>query len=279
MSRHIPIRRHAFTLVEVLVVIAMVGVLLGILLVTLGTAQDSAKTATDLSNQSQIIKANLNFSVDNKGRLFHPRTLFDPNEPNLNADASKRMWVRDSETGQIPDAPTGIEALQAGAAWEYIGNENSYRSPLDPTLRKRSYSLNSLVGVNNGADDYSGYTQNPPPNLGVNYLPCPTLSRIPQPARTMGCITEQDVDYANNWNGFLVHTGLPNVNIPQWADAPAWNWNPGRVTIGFMDGHTEVYRLSDYENLSEAVQNHNVIYDGPDYQYFRSIMLPGRIEY
>ena len=91
--------RQGFTLVEVLVVVAMVGVLLGILLVTLGTAQDSAKTATDLSNQSQIIKANLNFSVDNKGRLLHPRTLFDPNEPNLNADANNRMWVRDSETG------------------------------------------------------------------------------------------------------------------------------------------------------------------------------------
>lgn len=273
-----PSNRHAFTLVELMVVISMIGILLGVILVTLGTAQDSAKTANDLSNQSQIIKANINFSTDNKGRLFHPRTIPDPSEPNFNAEANARMWVRDSGTSEIPDTPTGLDALQAGAAWEYIGNENSFRSPLDPTLRLRSYSLNSFVGVNNGADDYSGYTQNPPPNLGGNYVPCPTMSRIPQPARTLGCVTEEDVDYANNWNGFLVHPGMPNVNIPQWADAPAWNWNPGRVTIAYMDGHTEVYRLTDYENISQAVQSHNVIYDGPDYQFFRSIMLPGRIE-
>ena len=49
--------RTAFTLIEVLVVIAMIGVLLGVLIVSLSTVQDSAKTASDLSNQSQIVQS------------------------------------------------------------------------------------------------------------------------------------------------------------------------------------------------------------------------------
>ena len=276
------IPRTAFTLVEILVVIAMVGVLIGVLVVSLSSVQTSANSAADLANQSQIIKANLNYATDNNGRLFHPRTVGEePNGTNdIDEDVIARMWVRDDweDPNNIPETITGVEALQKGEAWEYLGNESIYRSPLDPTQRLRSYSLNSFVGVNNGADDYSGYAGNPPPNLAANYIPCQTLSRITQHSRTMGCIIEQDPDYANNWNGFLVHPGWENTTIAQWIDFPAWDWNPGRITIAYMDGSTENYRLTDYDNLSQAVQTHNVIYDSTDYRFFRDIMLPGRVK-
>lgn len=274
--------RTAFTLIEVLVVIAMIGVLLGVLIVSLSTVQDSAKTASDLSNQSQIVKANINHATDHKGRLLHPRTVGDDASggTDLTQDALDRMWVRDDwETpNTIPTAATGVEALQAGAAWEYIGNEDSYRSASDPSVRLRSYSLNAFVGVNKGADDYNGYAGNPPPNLGANYIPCPTLSRIPLPSRTLGCIIEDDPEYPNNWNGFLVHPGWPSTAIPQWMDIPAWDWTPGRVTIAYMDGSTENYRLSDYEELTEMVQDHDVIHESVDYEFFKDIMLPGRVQ-
>jgi len=276
------IHRTAFTLIEVLVVIAMIGVLLGVLIISLSTVQDSSRIAVDLSNQSQIIKSSINFATDNNGRLFHPRTVGDDPSggSDVNEDAIERMWVRDDwETpNTLPTAATGIEALQAGASWEYVGNEDSYRSPNDPGIRLRSYSLNAFVGVNKGADDYNGYAGNPPPNLGVNYIPCPTLSRISLPSRTLGCIIEDDPEYPNNWNGFLVHPGWPTTTISQWIDIPAWDWTPGRVTIAYMDGSTENYRLSDHQELTEMVQDHDVIHDSVDYDFFKDLMLPGRVQ-
>lgn len=265
-----------------MVVIAVIGVLLGVVIISLGTAHDSALSTRDLSNQKQIAKADISFAVDHRGKLLHPRTIDeDPDSgTHVNDDARKRFWVRDdwANTYQVPDTPTGLEALKQGAAWEYIGNADVYLSPLDPTQRLRSYSLNSFLGVNNGADDYAGYAGNPPPNLGMNYVPCSSISIVPQPSRTLCVINEDDIEYANNWNGFLVHPGWGNTVIAQWIDIPAWQWNPGRINLAYMDGSTDTYQVTDYEDLVENVDQHGVIYQNVDYMFFKDIMLPGRLE-
>ncbi len=289
MSRTHPHDRTGFTLTELMVVISVVGVLLSFLIVSLSNVQGSAQATVDLTNQGQIVKANNTFALDNKGRLFHPRTNDELYTGDLNDEARDRMWVRDyaySDPGNI-DSSTGwgtVEALNEGAAWDYIGNADIYKSPLDPTLRLRSYSLNSFIGVNKGADDNSTYgTVTPPPYLGSNYLPCPTVTGIRQPSRTMGCIIEENQDgngdVTNNLHGFLVHPGTgTGVFIPYWIDAPAIDWDPGKVHLAFMDGSTYTYVLSDYRQLSDdLVGGGETSIASPDYIFFRDIMLPGRL--
>jgi len=61
--------RKGFTLVELLTVIAIIGILAAIIIPVVGNVRSSARTAQGVSNLRQIAIATLAFSGENKGRL------------------------------------------------------------------------------------------------------------------------------------------------------------------------------------------------------------------
>lgn len=75
----------AFTLIELLAVIAIIGVLAAILIPLTGAVRASARSATCLSNQRQIVGALHLFAADNKGLL----PVASRESP------SSTRWVRD----------------------------------------------------------------------------------------------------------------------------------------------------------------------------------------
>ena len=150
-------RRRAFTLVELLVVIAIIAVLIAVLLPVLAKAKEGANRSVCLSNHKQILLAISFYVADNKG--FMPHCNWAGQETTANLPG----WLYDSK---VPNDQKGFkteDALKGGALWRYIRNAKIYKCPLDiipprsgETVRTiSSYGFNG--SINNFGNPYSSF--------------------------------------------------------------------------------------------------------------------------
>ncbi|MDX2147889.1 MAG: prepilin-type N-terminal cleavage/methylation domain-containing protein [Planctomycetota bacterium] len=107
--------RRAFTIVELLVVIAVVAVLVGLTLPALAGARKKARGIECLSRARQIVIALAAFSGENKGRLPENRPLRGPGEH----VTWRYVFVRDGllPAGQVwacPDHPDRVIPSEEG---------------------------------------------------------------------------------------------------------------------------------------------------------------------
>jgi prepilin-type N-terminal cleavage/methylation domain-containing protein len=68
-------RAAAFTLIELLTVIAIIGILAAIVIPTVGTVREKAQRAVDSNNLREIVKAAQIYAGENNDRLPDPRTI------------------------------------------------------------------------------------------------------------------------------------------------------------------------------------------------------------
>lgn len=99
--------RAAFTLIELLTVIAIIGILAAIIIPTVGMVRKSAQNAVTVSNLRQLIMADLAHAADYKDLLI-------PNFPAADLSAG---WFRSSECLNY----LGYKATE-GAAWTLVNN-------------------------------------------------------------------------------------------------------------------------------------------------------------
>ena len=282
---------RGFTLVELMVVIVILALLISLFLVASGAISNSALSTEDTAKLRSLAMANAAYAVDHKQRLLSPRT--EPNGEESTEAQIKRFWVKsfDDNIESVGDARIDLStALSEGAAWQYIGDEAAYKSPLDNTDRLRSYSLNSFVGVDRCADEYPQMSGVFLPAFNTRYrVPCQTVADIPQPSGTICAIGEVDQGFGGfaetaNANGWCVS---PNPNMAIWKDTPAL-WNRNRVNISLMDGSTETIVLQQDDALRDKINQsgstHDITIgfsdqDKVDFQQFNKRLLPGVLEY
>jgi prepilin-type N-terminal cleavage/methylation domain-containing protein/prepilin-type processing-associated H-X9-DG protein len=227
-----------FTLVELLVVIALIAILAALLLPALSRARNRAQGISCLNNVRQLTLAWTLYADDHGGRLAYnlggdiERQTVAP-RTNLNWVNGILTWERDSDN---TNTATITDASLASFANRNVG---LYRCPSDRVLsatqreagwshRLRSYSMNAMVG-DAGELSVSGKNANNP-----GYIQYFTLTSIQRPDEIFVFLDEHP-DSIND--GYFVNKAYNY----EWVDLPA-SYHDGAAAFAFADGHSEMHR-------------------------------------
>lgn len=114
-------RRRGFTVVELLVVLAVIVILISLLLPAVNKAREQARRTWCMSNIRQLTAAYLGYCADNDQQLPGNTRYGD--------------WVL---------VGTGPDAILGGKLYPYLKSDRVYRCPQDDA-RLRSYSINDYL--------------------------------------------------------------------------------------------------------------------------------------
>ncbi len=139
--------KKAFTLIELLTVIAIIGILASILVPTVAQVRESGRRAKCLSNLRQIAQANVMYATDHDGQLP---------QPNWGTDSDGWLY----EGSPVAGGRNPISPVRSGQLWDYLESEEIYRCPTDwlnqdELFEARDQQLSSYC-MNGSASGYSG---------------------------------------------------------------------------------------------------------------------------
>jgi prepilin-type N-terminal cleavage/methylation domain-containing protein len=225
-------RLRAFSLVELLVVIALIAVLAGLLLPALTQTTIRAKRIACTSNLRQLGMAWFNYASDSGGRLVCNLPFFDSGDPNLEA------WFT-GYADRLPDA-TNQALARNSKLFPYHNSADVTRCPTDQrtwngTPANRSYSMNSWINGRSYGDP-EGETTAMTPNLDnkLTYQFYRTEDQFQDPSKTWVLIDEDGRTIKDCM--FLVDMSSPNILV----DSPT-SRHFRAYTLSFADGHAEVF--------------------------------------
>ena len=141
-----------FTLVELLVVIAVTAMLVAVVLPTMATSKDAGQGAMCLSNLRQLTTAWMTYTADNRGKLVpngdetsQPNGL---NDPAIQPGGSLAQWCPGRQdlasqlsAANVPDAANvGYKWIELGLIYPSVGSVSAYHCPAD-TGSVRSFGV------------------------------------------------------------------------------------------------------------------------------------------
>lgn len=234
-----PPARDAFTLIELLIVVAIIGLLASMLFPTLAKAKGKAQRTVCLGQLKQLSLAWTMYAQDNEGRLAETYSFDAGGGLNTN------VWVR----GSMDDNPaygqfepgvldsTNRNAIAHGKLFPYNQVAAIYHCPSDRSAtcgvpRVRSYSINGWMGGKPlaGEDEYRVFVKE---------------SEIikPAPAEAFVFIDEHEKSINDGWFAMDMRGGRGLI------DAPASRHDKGFL-LSFADGHVESWKLTDTRTIS-----------------------------
>ena len=188
----------AFTLIELLTVIAIIGILAAIIIPTVGKVRETAQRAVDANNLREIVKAAMIYAGDNNDRLPDPQALaaafpgvpavlrfpaalarhgvltdpsfyFAKNDPLFNGIVPASILVPGNEQRNELDPDFAGRTL----AWEFVGGLKMGDPATTPVAYTRGLrpdgSWDPAVGVYGGNGGYVAY-------LGGNVVFYPSVA-------------------------------------------------------------------------------------------------------
>jgi prepilin-type N-terminal cleavage/methylation domain-containing protein len=218
----------AFTLIEVLVVIAIIAILAGLLLPTLSSAKAKGRTAGCLNNLNQLALCFQMYSAENDGTLAE------------NYQTGTNSWVR-GDMKVLTDS-TNETMIRQGRLFPYGNNPAIYHCPADSFQtnglpRVRSYSMNSWIGSRQMEAELQSREYR-------TFLKENEITAM-GPSRLWVLADEHEESIDDCW--FLVTMD----DSKPFASFPAARHQRG-YCLNFADGHAEFYKLRDPKTLTPA---------------------------
>jgi prepilin-type N-terminal cleavage/methylation domain-containing protein len=231
MPRRLAVFCRAFTLIDLLVVIAIIAILAALLLPALARAKDEARQAQCLSNKKQVHVAWQMYADDFQTVMLLNAPLNVLDKPGLTwIDGQGEDWGNLTDNTNLADYTTFLLA-------PYLVNQVAvYKCPGDtiPSAngdRIRSISMNSQMGWQ--------YLALADPDLNFSaplriYIKTTDLTC---PLPSMAFIFADETMFTLN-DGFM-QMGAPTS--PGFPDAPA-HYHSGCGSFSFADGHAEAHK-------------------------------------
>jgi prepilin-type N-terminal cleavage/methylation domain-containing protein/prepilin-type processing-associated H-X9-DG protein len=233
--------RKAFTLIELMVVIAIIAILASLLLPALAKAKQKAQAIYCMNNSRQLAFAWITYASDSDDGLPYNIRASDGG---TNGWVSGVMtWGVGAYASFINDA-TNTPLMMSGQIGPYTKSPSIYHCPADmsiaqgqTSLRVRSISMNFVMGDKSSTGGHLAVHDDAWPNF-FKY------STIPNTSMTW-VFADEHPDSIND--GYMIPPDGDNVtNI--WGDMPA-SYHNGAAGFSFADGHSEIHKWVDPSTL------------------------------
>ena len=131
--------KQAFTLIELLMVIAIIGILAALLLTAVSRSKNSASKVTDINNLRQIMLTLHAYSSDSEDILPPPNW---DNGGFAEVTGTNAGWLYTPDLGA-----TGTDRfkVRTGLFWSGLGNEQVYFCPMDKPQDARMSAHEGVV--------------------------------------------------------------------------------------------------------------------------------------
>jgi prepilin-type N-terminal cleavage/methylation domain-containing protein/prepilin-type processing-associated H-X9-DG protein len=248
-----PQRDGAFTLIEVLVVIAVIALLAAMLLPSLQGATEKSKGIKCLNNKRQMVLGWRMYAQDNKDFMV----LADPSGTPSNP-LNKYAWCQQEE--DFTDNPKNYDPsvdITTGPLYPYINSYMVYRCPCDTSVidhngqllpRVRTVSMNFFLGGFAGGNAALGSGSGGWGNNFPIYMKTTDLipGSSPGPSDTWVFVDERQD--CISWPGYMTDMAGDSPNQPSQygfsQDMPGMYHNRS-ASFAFADGHVAMQHWLD----------------------------------
>jgi prepilin-type N-terminal cleavage/methylation domain-containing protein len=275
-------RQRGFTLLELLVVVAIIGLLASVLLPALARGKSDARRIACLSNLRQIGVASMLYMADNDGGLFHhhegwvlddgtqvdslPKTPADCVGGGSGNSQAEKPWVillqpylGSRRVAFCPADPTARSGLLATTLREYNGGLTSTAEPPPPDselglalagkLTMQSYSLNSILTHKSARYAVEGALVGFATETAVSTLPDPNLIMFSE--RNSEALNASDnEEYGavgqDDYDTWVGEAALVRWGAGKYGDQGWLRYNRHGIAANYTytDGHTALLRWS-----------------------------------